>query len=390
MPDGGVLLLGCGPIGLAASRLMGQDRAFGRVITADSVAERAAAAAELCGGKAVSTRLDATDEESLARVMDDVSLVVNTLRLPLGSLLPLIRNVVDAGASYVDSGSDAEAIQAVFDSEYLEATTGYRSVGVVPGLGASPGLTNALTSYLGQRLERVDEARFYMVDDLRRRSLRQWRDRLAAFGSPALVWRVGEWRHVSPMSEFQDAEFPPPLGAIPCCTVGLGPVTLPGSIPSLTHVSSHRGFSDGAMDEMMRNLLRFGFGNDRPIDTPAGSLSPAGFAAAFFSGPHDTWDGSFSAALYGFGAAPGPVLRQAQVSGLLRGRKTCFTMTYHFPGEDDADNVAATLAVGARMLLTRELPAPGLHAPESLDPAPFLWDMERRGVEIRLTKTVED
>ena len=65
-------------------------------------------------------------------------------------------------------------------------------------------------------------------------------------------------------------------------------------------------------------------------------------------------------------------------------------MTYRFPGERDVDNVAATLALGARMLLTREMPAPGLHTPEALDPAPFLWDMERRGAEIQLTKTIEE
>ena len=69
---------------------------------------------------------------------------------------------------------------------------------------------------------------------------------------------------------------------------------------------------------------------------------------------------------------------------MLRGMKTRFTMTYRFPEESDVENEAATLAIGARLLLTREMPAPGLHAPEALDPAPFLWDMERRGVELEL------
>ena len=390
MPEGAVLLLGCGPVGLAASRLLGHDRAFSRVIVADKVAERAAAAAELCGGKADSIHLDVTDDESFAKILRDVSLVINTVRLPLGGLLPLIRSLVEAGVSYTDSASDAESIQSVFDSEYLEATAKHRAVAVVPGVGASPGLTNAMVNYLGQRLDRIDEARFYMVDDLRRRSRGQWRDRLAAFGSPALVWREGEWRHVSPMAECEDTRFPPPWGSIPCRTVGLGPVTLPGSIASLTSVSSHRGFSDAAMEEMMENLVRYGFGSHQPIETPAGPLSPAEFAAAIFSGPNDAWDGPLSPALNGSWAEPGPVLRQAQVSGLLRGQKTRFTMTYYFPGEDDADSVAATLAVGARMLLTRELASPGVHPPESLDPAPFLWDMERRGVEIQLNKAVED
>ena len=390
MADDAVLLLGCGAVGLSAARFLGADRAFSRVITADLVPERAAAASEVCGGKATSTHLDVSDDEELGRALDDVALVLNTTRQPLSGLLPLIRSVVEAGASYADCNSDPESLQAVFDSEYLEALAGYRSVSVVPGLGTSPGLTNALTAYLGQRLERVDEARFYLLDDLRRRSAGQWRDRLAAFGSPALVWRDSDWRHVSPMTEYEEAVFPSPAGAISCCTVGLGPVSLPLTFASLTEVSCHRGFADGTMGEIMRNLVRYGFGSDDPIHTSGGYISPAEFASAFLSSPHDAWTGDVSSALHGLGASGGPPLRLAKISGLLRGKKTHFTMSYHFPGEQDADNVAATLVIGARMLLTRELPAPGVHAPEALDPAPFLWNMERRGVEIQLTKSVED
>ena len=383
MTDGSVLLLGCGPVGLAAARLLGRERAVTRVIIAGQDAQWAAAAAELCNGKGAHTPMDATDDGALARVLPDVALVVSTLRLTTGGLLPLIRSVVEAGVSYADCTGDAEAIQSVFDSPYLEATAGHRAVSVIPGLGASPGLTNAITSYLGQRLERTDEARFYLVDDLRRRSRAQWRERLGDFGSPALVWRGGQWRHVSPMSEGEEVLFPPPTGPVQGFTVGLGPVTLPGSIPSLANASSHRGFADRDMAEMMGNLVRYGLAGDRPLDTPAGLTSPAEFAAVHFSDP-------WVDAPYAFGPDPGPALRQARVSGLLRGKNTRFTMTYRFPGEDEADNIAATLAIGARILLTRELPAPGVHAPESLDPAPFLWDMERRGVEIQLTKTVED
>ena len=389
MADDAVLLLGCGPVGLSAARILGEDRAFRRVITADVVSDRAAAAAEICGDKAVSTSLNALDDDELRGALDDVALVLNTIRLPLSGLLPLIRGVVEAGASYADCNSDAESLQAVFDSEYLEALAGYRAVSVLPGLGSSPGLTNALTAYLGQRLERIDEARFYLLDDLRRRSAGQWRDRLAAFGSPAVVWRDSDWRHVSPAAEWEEVSFPPPLGAASCCTVGLGPVTLPLTFASLIDVSSHRGFADPGMGDILQDLVRYGFGSEEPVDTPGGPVSPVEFASALFSGSHDAWAGQISDALFGFGASAGPIVRQARVSGLLRGKKTHFTMTYHFPGEEDADNVAATLAIGARMLLTRELPAPGVHAPESLDPAPFLWSMERRGVEIQLTKSVE-
>ena len=218
-------------------------------------------------------------------------------------------------------------------------------------------------------------------------------ERLAAFGSPALVWRDNDWRHIAPMAEREDALLPPPWGPVSCCTVGIGPVTLPYSIASLMEASSHRGFADQAMATIVENLVNYGFGGDEPVDTPSGAISPAEFAASFFSGLsglNHPWTAPHIPTPFGFHSEPGPTVRQVVVSGLLRGKKTRFRMTYHFPGEDDSENAAATLVVGARMLLTRELPAPGVHAPESLDPAPFLWNMERRGVEIQLTKTVED
>ena len=391
MTEGATLILGCGPLGLAVARRLGQDRAFRQVITADQDAHWAAAAAEACGERAAGLRLDYRDDGALSRVLEDVNLVVNTIRLPLPETLALMRTVLESGVSYADACTDSETLQAIFDSDYLDALAGYRAVGAVPGLGASPGLTNALTSYLGQRLERIDEARFYLVDDLGLRSERQWRERLAEFGSVALVWQDSDWLQLDPMSDCAATSFPPPLGEVHCSTTGIGPVTLPGSFGSLAHVSSHRGFKDAEVWEMVRNLIYCGLASEEPVETAVGALSPAAFAAALFSQSRFGFLGGYiPVASPWTWAPPMPRVRQAQVVGMLRGMKTRFTMTYRFPEESDIENEAATLTIGARMLLTREMPAPGLHAPEALDPAPFLWDMERRGVEIQLTKTIED
>ena len=390
--EGTALLLGCGPVGIAAARYMGADRAFRRVIVADLDLARAAAAAEVCGIKADAAKLDCFDERSLRQILGDVALVVNTVRMSASRAIPLIRDVLEAGVSYVDASADTEALQAVYDSEYLDSLAGYRAVSAVIGLGSSPGLTNALTSYLGQRLERVDDASFYLVDDLRRCGRRQWRDRLLDFAATALVWRDGDWREILPMTEITEIPLSLSLGQVHCCTVGLGPVTLPTSVVSLNNVSSHRGFVDPDMLEIVHNLIEYGFGVDEPVETQAGAISPVEFASTLFS-TGTNWlsaQPTSSGVLFGHRTPPGALVRQAQVAGLLKGRKTRFTMTYFFRGEEDAENTAATLVMGGRILLTREISSPGVHTPESLDPAPFLWDMERRGVEIQLVKTFDD
>ncbi len=382
MTSDAVLLLGCGAVGQAAARLLGKDREIGQVIAADSCLQRAAAAAEVCGGKGAAIRLDATDDDALNRVVGDVSVVVNTLIMPLDSLLPLMRNVVEAGVSYVDANDDPDSLQTVFDSEYMAAMAEHRAVGMVPGLGASPGQTNTMAQYLSQRLDQIDDVRLFQVDDLRRSSEEQWRRRLSAFGSPALVWQGGDWSHVAPMGDWEEVAFPPPWGPLRCYVVGVQPVTLPVSMPSLTGLSGYRGFPDEESAEAILSLVRYGFAGELPVETEAGAVTPAGFAAAYFSSPWSPFSGGRG--------EPRGLPRQMQVRGRLEGRAIRFTMNWSFPEELEEESIAAPLAVGTRMLLTRELSAPGLHPPEGLDPAPFLWDMERRGVEIQLTKTVED
>ena len=380
-----------GRLALSAARFLGEDRIFGRVIAADLIQERAAAASEMCGPKATSARMDALDDEELAR--DAQRRGAGVEYHPSSAAHACCRSS-ETWSRPGPPTRTATATRSRFRPCSIPNTwsrlAGYRAVSVLPGLGASPGLTNALTAYLAQRLERIGRGALLSSG---------WTCGAAALGSgsrtPGRVRfaRAGVERQRLAGSVRDDrvggGDFPAPgRGRCPVAPVGLGPVTLPQSFASLADVSCHRGFADPLMAEIMSDLAGYGFASDEPVDTANGPLSPVEFASCFFSGPHDVWSSRVSEALrpgrHSGWESAGAALRQAVVSGMLRGKKTDFTMTYRFPGEDDADNTAATLAVGGRMLLARELPAPGVHAPESLDPAPFLWNMERRGVEIQL------
>ena len=76
--------------------------------------------------------------------------------------------------------------------------------------------------------------------------------------------------------------------------------------------------------------------------------------------------------------------QQVRVKGIRAGHPTELTMTYSFPPGDIALATASCLVVGAGLLVSRELPGPGVIAPEALDPAPFMWDMESRGVHFKM------
>ncbi|MDA1129698.1 MAG: saccharopine dehydrogenase NADP-binding domain-containing protein [Chloroflexi bacterium] len=374
MPETVALLIGCGTIGRSTARLMVEDPRFHRIIVADRDIHRASELSEMLGDRVAAVQLDCHQEDQVTAALSGVSVVLNTTGPFNRDTLSLMRTVVEAGVPYADINDDVAALQSVFESDYLNSLAKHRGVGVLPGLGASPGQTNVMAGHLASRLDAVEEVRFFMVNDSSYRSEAVWRHRLALFGQPALLYDNGRWTETPEMSEYQDVEFPAPWGNIRCYAVGLETVTIPQSIPGLRHASLWRGFSQSATTEMLKTLVDNGFASERLLNVDGVSLSPAGMSAAVLAGPQ-MGDGS---------AEPARLPRQVRVKGMRAGHPTELTMTYSFPPGDVALATASCLVVGARLLVSRELPGPGVMPPEALDPAPFMWDMESRGVHFKL------
>ena len=373
-----VLLLGCGTIGAATARLLVEDSRFQRIIVADRQIERAARLAETLDGQVTAVQLDCQQEDQFTAALkgfsEGVSVVLNATGPFNRSILSLMRTVVEAGVPYADINDDVDALQCVFESEYLDSLARHRGVGVLPGLGASPGQTNVVAGHLAGRMDSVEAMRFFMVNDATYRSEAVWRHRLALFGQPALYYDAGRWTEAPGMSEYQDVAFPAPWGDIRCYAVGLETVTLPQSVPGLRHASMWRGFSQEATTQMLKVLVDAGFASEQPLTADAVSVSPAAVSAVVLAGmPTDRGP-----------AETERLPRQVRVKGVKDGRPTELTMTYSFPPGDVSLATASCLVVGARLLVSRELPRPGVLAPEALDPAPFMWDMETRGVHFKL------
>jgi saccharopine dehydrogenase-like NADP-dependent oxidoreductase len=300
--------------------------------------------------------------------------VLNTTGPFSRDTLSLMRTVIEAGVAYADINDDVETLQSVFESEYLDSLAKHRGVGVLPGLGASPGQTNVLARHLASRMDAVEEVRFFMVNDATYRSEAVWRHRLALFGEPALLYDGGRWTQTPAMSEFQDVGFPAPWGSIRCYAVGLETVSIPQSFSGLRHASLWRGFSDPATTSMLKDLIDAGFASQQPLEVDGVSLTPSAMTAAMLAGTQTEADSP------DLGRLP----RQVRVKGIRNGGPAELTMTYSFPPGDIGLATASCLVVGAGLLVNRELPGPGVFPPEHMDPAPFMWDMESRGAHFKL------
>ena len=370
MPENTALLIGCGTVGSATARLLAEDARFTRIIVADREFPRSVGLAEALGDRVTALELDWRQEEQLTAALTGVSVVLNTSGPFSRDTLSLMRTVVEAGIPYADVNDDLATLQRVSESEYLDSLARHRGVGVLPGLGASPGQTNAVARHMAGRMDVVEQVRFFLVDAAACRSEAVWRHRLALFGHPALRYDDGKWTEAPSMSEYQDVAFPAPWGNIRCYAVGLETVTIPQSFRGLRHASLWRGFSDSATIEILKGLIEAGFASDQPVTVEGISVSPAALSAAILARPHRSAGDS----------TPGRLPRQVRVKGVKAGRPAELTMTYSFPPGDVALATASCLLVGAGLLVSRELPGPGVIAPEALDPAPFMWDMESRGV----------
>ncbi len=374
MPQYTALLLGCGAVGSATARLLIEDGRFQRIVVADRQFHRAARLAEELDSQVTAVQLDCHREDQLTAALTGVSVVLNTAGPFSRDTLSLMRTVVEAGVAYADVNDDVDALQTVFESEYLASLARHRGVGVLPGLGASPGQTNVIARHLAGRMDAVEEVRFFLVNDAAYRSEAVWRHRLSLFGQPALFYDGGKWAQSPAMSDYQDVAFPAPWGNIRCYAVGLEMVTIPQSFRGLRHASCWRGFSDPATTKMLKALINAGFASDQKLEVDGVSVSPAALSAVVLAASPPG----------GNAADSGRLPRQVRVKGVRNGRPTELTMTYSFPPGDIVLATASCLVVGAGILVSRELPGPGVMAPEALDPAPFMWDMESRGVHFKL------
>ncbi|MBL4579877.1 MAG: saccharopine dehydrogenase NADP-binding domain-containing protein [SAR324 cluster bacterium] len=374
MPDFTALIIGCGTMGSATARLVSEDARFKQIVVADRDLQRAELLAGSLEGPATAIELDCRRDDQVLHSLTGISVVLNTTGPFSRDTLSLMRTVIEAGVPYADINDDVETLQSVFESEYLDSLAKHRGVGVLPGLGASPGQTNVLARHLAGRMDSVEEVRFFMVNDATYRSEAVWRHRLALFGEPALLYDCGRWTQVPAMLEFQDVAFPAPWGSIRCYTVGLETVSIPQSLKGLRHASLWRGFSDPATTSMLKTLIDAGLASQEPLEVGGVSLTPAAMTAAVLAKMQPGEDGR----------EPGRLPRQVRVKGFRGGGPAELTMTYSFPPGDIALATASCLVVGAGLLVDRELPSPGVFPPEAMDPAPFMWDMESRGVHFRL------
>jgi saccharopine dehydrogenase (NAD+, L-lysine forming) len=371
-----VVQIGCGAVGQVIARHLAESSAIRELVLADldgPLAQRVASA--LPGSRARGVAIDAGDAAAVTSLVRGADVLVN-------ATVPRFNRTLMAAAregrvAYIDLAS-ASSDPFVDDAKWKAA-----GVPAIIGMGEDPGLSNVFARYGADQMDSVDAIRIRDGDTASSPEfpficLFSPETFIGETLTSSRIWKNGTYTSVPPFGGFENYPFPSPVGPQPVYEVDHEEVdTLPRFIGKGVQYVDFKLALD---DRTVRILQTFQdlqiFGNDRPdrvaarkailnvIPKPADLTGKVDGSAALVVEVDGMEDGN-----------PRRVRLSTLISHPEAATKYGATGTAYLTGTGGA--------VGALLLATGKIQAPGMHSPETLDPAPFLPLLSERGVALR-------
>ncbi|WP_431024953.1 saccharopine dehydrogenase family protein [Halomonas sp. H5] len=372
-----ILLLGCGGVGSNVARLLVPRHPTVEFIIADRYLEVAESLVGELGGRPRALALDVQDPEQLDAALAGVDLVFNSVGPFYQHALGVIEAAIRAGVDYLDINDDHDVAERLFLDPDIDLRAREAGVQLVIGCGSTPGLTNVITRYLAERMDRPRSV-----------SLATAVPFSPALFSPAVLDHMfhitsgevvqfidGAYRKVPGWGGRREIDFDAPFGRCAMFHIGHGEaVTIPHFIKGLEEVQVRLGFIPEAASTLWRTLVDFGFDQTAPV-------AGAGLSPQQFLGHYLASEAGASRLQVPLDDAPWGAAFRVEVSG-QRGHDEVFSaLEFHhmLPTEESAEAefmadptpICAWLAVQA--WIEGRIHGEGLLAPEAcLEPEPYL------------------
>jgi saccharopine dehydrogenase (NAD+, L-lysine forming) len=332
-------------------------------------------AASLPESRAKGLGLDAGDAAAVASFVNGADVLVNAT-IPRFNA-PLMTAAREGHVAYIDLAS-ASSDPFVDDAKWKAA-----GVPAIIGMGEDPGLSNVFARYGADQVDTVDAIRIRDGDTASSPEfpficLFSPETFIGETLNSSRIWKNGAYTTVPPFGGFENYSFPLPVGPQPVYEVDHEEVdTLPRFIGKGVQYVDFKLALD---DRTVRILQTFQdlqiFGNDRPdlvaarkailsvIPKPADLVGKVDGSAALVVEVDGRKDG-----------APHRLRLSTGISHPDAASKYGTTGTAYLTGTGGA--------VGALLLATGRIKEPGMHSPETRDPAPFLPLLSERGIALR-------
>ncbi|NIS79644.1 MAG: hypothetical protein GTO14_05415 [Anaerolineales bacterium] len=370
-----LVLGGAGAVCRETTRDLAQTSDFHEIVLADYNLEAAKALIEEINDKRLrSVFFEADDYETMLELLPGFDVVVNGL--PWKYDLVVTKACVEVGVN----GLDVSSVEEQWD---LHPSAKEKDMIFIPGVGATPGITNVMARHAADQMEEVDEIQI----------------NFAAFRCPApapgllitflyefhprteerVYFEDGEFIWVGPFEGFKTVNFPGPIGEQEVCYIPHDETwTMPGRLGARA-VSVRGCFPPQAM-RLARAMLESGLYSEEPILVKGVETSAFEMMHEILLQLPETKE----TPLWAYGLV-------VDVSGKKDGQDVKIRhWNQHPPMEEWGGkaayykNIAIPLSIGAQMIARGDIDARGVLPPESaIDPEIFFTELEKRGITIR-------
>jgi lysine 6-dehydrogenase len=371
---------GAGAVCQHATRDLAEFSEFDEIIVGDyNVAAAEALVAEIGDPRLKVVKVDANDYDQLRQLCGSVDVVLNGL--PWKYDMAVTKACVEVGVS----GLDVSTEETQWD---YAATAKEKDIIFIPGMGATPGITNAMARRGADYLDEVDEIQI----------------NFAAFRCPApapgllitfiwefhpkiesrLYYKDGQFHSVGPFEGTKIVNFPGPIGEQEVCYIPHPETrTMPKSLGAKA-VSVHGCFPPKAM-RLARTMLDWGLYGEQPIriqgagTTPGVEATPVDLMHEILMQLPETKETE----LWAYGLV-------VEVMGKREGRDVKVKLWNRHPPQEEwggkaayYKNIAIPLSIGVQMIARGDVTERGVVPPETaIDPEIFFAELARRRIEI--------
>lgn len=365
---------GAGAVCQHATRDLTEFSDFDQIVIGDyNLAAAEKLAAEIGDRRLQVLKLDANDYQGLVRTFKDFDVILNGL--PWEYDMAVTRACVEAGVSGLDVSTEED--QWDYDAAAKE-----KDIVFIPGVGATPGITNAMARHAADQLDEVDEIQVYF----------------AAFRCPApapgllitLLWEFhpqtegrvyykdGEFHPVGPFAGAKTISFPGPIGQQEVYYIPHPETrTFPKSLGAKA-VSVHGCFPPHVI-RLTKAMLESGLYSQRPITVKGIQTTPYEMMYEVLLQLPE----SKETPLWAYGLV-------VEVLGKRDDRQVKITLWNRHPPQEEwggpaayYKNIAIPLSIGVQMIARGDVKVRGVVPPETaIDTSIFFSELKKRGIEI--------
>lgn len=372
-----LVLGGAGAVCKEATRDLAQYSEFGEIVVADyNLSTAQALVGEIGDSRLQAVAFDANDYEAMLQLFPGFDVVVNGL--PFKYDYPVNKACVEVGVSGLDLSSE--------DPQFaLHDEAAKKDMLFVPGVGATPGITNVMVRRASEVLDRIEAVDIFFAafrclapsPGLLQTTL--WEFNPEEEAREEVYFEDGGWHPAPPFSGERLIRFHAQIGEQKVYYVPHNESrTLPHSFPRLRRAAVRGCFPPHVM-ALMGSLMRGGVLSSRPTHVGDAELPSIEVVRALLSeSPFSTEN-----PIWAYGLV-------VEVIGKRAGRRVkCTYRNRHPPqqtwGGESAyyKNVGVPLSIGAQLIAGGQTTGKGVLPPEQALPTePFFAELARRGITV--------